>query len=154
MILFGYNKGGQEFIRVMKSMNKKYVVIDYDPEVIDILEEKNIPYLYGDVTDPELLEELSLAHAKLVVSTVTDADTNIFLAKWLEKISPDAVFVCTADTAQQASDLYELGASYVMLPHYVGSEKMSSFIKRNGFNKSEFHKFREKHLQYLETHYS
>ena len=154
MILFGYNKGGQEFIRVMKSMNKKYVVIDYDPEVIDILEEKSIPYLYGDVTDPELLEELSLARAKLVVSTVTDYETNIFLSKWLEKISPDAVFVCTADTAQQASDLYELGASYVMLPHYVGSEKMSSFIKRNGFNKSEFHKFREKHLQYLETHYS
>ena len=37
MILFGYNKGGQEFIKAMRSMNKKYVVIDYDPEVIEIL---------------------------------------------------------------------------------------------------------------------
>lgn len=154
MVLFGYNKGGQEFIRVMKNMNKKFIVVDYDPDVIDILERKNTPYLYGDVSDPELLEEVSLAHAKLVVSTITDYATNSFLAKWLEKVSPDAVFVCTADSAQQASDLYEQGSAYVMLPHYVGSEKMSSFIKKNGFNKAEFHRFREKHLQYLETHYS
>ncbi|MCA9350176.1 cation:proton antiporter [Candidatus Saccharibacteria bacterium] len=154
MILFGYNKGGQEFVKAMKSMNKKYVVIDYDPEVIDLLENKNIPYIYGDVTDPELLEEVSLTHAKLVVSTVTDYDTNAFLSQWLDKINPSAVFVCTADSAQQASDLYQQGSDYVMLPHFVGSEKMSSFIKKNGFSKDEFYKFREKHLQYLETHYS
>lgn len=154
MILFGYNKGGQEFIKAMKAMNKKFVVIDYDPEVIDLLENKNIPYIYGDVTDPELLEEVSLTHAKLVVSTVTDFETNAFLSKWLDKVNPGAVFVCTADSAQQASDLYQQGSDYVMLPHFVGSEKMSSFIKKNGFSKDEFYKFREKHLQYLETHYS
>lgn len=154
MVLFGYNKGGQEFIRVMEHMNKKYIVVDYDPDVIDLLDHQNIPYLYGDVTDPELLEEISLTHAKLVVSTVTDHDTNLFLAKWLEKVSPYSVFVCTADNAQQASDLYEEGSAYVMLPHYIGSEKIGNFIRKNGFNKTEFRKFREKHLQYLETHYS
>ena len=153
MILFGYNKGGQEFINAMKHMTKKFLVIDYDPEVIDTLERKNIPYIYGDVTDPELLEEISLTAAKLIVSTVTDYETNSFLAKWLEKVNKNAVFVCTADSARQASDLYQDGADYVMLPHYVGSEKMSSFIRKNGFNKSEFRNFREKHLQYLETHY-
>jgi len=41
-----------------------------------------------------------------------------------------------------------------MMPHYIGSEKIGSFIKKNGFNRTEFRKFREKHLQYLETHYT
>ncbi|MFO0882152.1 MAG: cation:proton antiporter [Candidatus Saccharimonadales bacterium] len=154
MVLFGYNKGGQEFVRVMEQMKKKYVVVDYDPEVIDTLDHQNITYLYGDVTDLELLEELNMANAKLVVSTVSDHDTNLFLARWLENVNPHAVFVCAADTAGQASSLYEEGAAYVMMPHYIGSEKIGSFIKRNGFNKSEFRKFREKHLQYLETHYT
>lgn len=153
MILFGFNKGGQEFVRVMEQMKKKYVVVDYDPEVIDALEHQQINYLYGDVTDLELLEELNMASAKLVVSTVSDHETNLFLVRWLEKVNPHAVFVCAADTASQASSLYEEGAAYVMMPHYIGSEKIGSFIKRNGFNKSEFRKFREKHLQYLETHY-
>jgi hypothetical protein len=41
-----------------------------------------------------------------------------------------------------------------MMPHFVGSEKISTFIKKSGFSKTEFHKYREKHLQYLESHYS
>lgn len=154
MVLFGYNRGGQEFIRVANSMGKRYVVVDYDPEVVEVLEKKSIPLLYGDATDPELLQELNLPHAKMIVSTVSDHQTNLYLAHHLEQINPTAVFICTADTAHQASELYEEGASYVMMPHYIGSEKIGSFIKRNGYNKSEFRKFREKHLQYLETHYS
>lgn len=154
MVLFGYNKGGREFVRVMEQMKKKFVVVDYDPEVIDILNNLNIDYIYGDVTDPELLEELALAKTKLIVSTVTDHETNIFLGRWLERVNPHAVFVCPADDANQAAELYEEGAAYVMMPHYIGSEKIGSFIKKNGFDKTEFRKFREKHLQYLETNYS
>jgi Kef-type K+ transport system membrane component KefB len=154
MVLFGYNKGGNEFIRTMEHMKKRSVVVDYDPEVIDILERKRIPYIYGDVTDLELLEEVNIANAKLVVSTVTDHATNIFLSNYLEKVNPNAVFVCAAETAEQASELYEQGSSYVMMPHYIGSEKISTFIKNKGMSKTEFKKFREKHLAYLQTHYS
>ncbi len=154
MVLFGYNKGGNEFIRTMEHMKKRSVVVDYDPEVIDLLERKRIPYIYGDVTDLELLEEVNIAKAKLVVSTVTDHATNIFLSNYLEKVNPDAVFVCAAETAEQASELYEQGSSYVMMPHYIGSEKISTFIKNKGMSKTEFKKFREKHLAYLQTHYS
>jgi Kef-type K+ transport system membrane component KefB len=154
MILFGYNKGGSEFIKVMEQMGKKFVVVDYDPEVVDVLGQKNIHFIYGDITDLELLNELNLGQSRLIVSTVGDHTTNLFLAHWVERINPKAVIICPADTAEQASELYEAGVSYVMMPHYIGSEKISAFIKRNGFNKTEFKKFREKHLQYLETHYA
>ena len=153
MVLFGYKKGGSEFLRVMEQMGKKSVVVDYDPEVVDTLASQNIPYIYGDVTDLELLNELNMSKAKLIVSTVSDHTTNIFLARWLEQSNPSAVFVCAADNASQASELYDEGVAYVMMPHYIGSEKISAFIKRNGFNKTEFKRFREKHLQYLQTHY-
>jgi voltage-gated potassium channel Kch len=154
MVLFGYKKGGSEFVKVMEQMKKKFIVIDYDPEVVDIMTSKNIDFIYGDATDLELLGEVHLSHAKMVVSTIGDHTTNIFLARWLERVNPGAVFVCVADTAEQASELYEEGVSYAMMPHYIGSEKISSFIKRNGFNKTEFKHFREKHLLYLQTHYT
>ena len=153
MVLFGYNRGGQEFIRVMSQIRKRFVVVDYDPDIIDILERKHINYLYGDATDMELLAEIDMEKVRLVVSTVGDHETNLFILRWLEKNNPLSVFVCAADTATQASELYEEGASYVMMPHYIGSEKISSFIKKNGFDKTEFRKFKEKHLQYLESHF-
>ncbi|HUP26422.1 MAG TPA: cation:proton antiporter [Candidatus Limnocylindrales bacterium] len=152
LVLFGYLKGGHEFVKLFQSLRKRYVVIDYDPEVIDTLERQKANYIYGDVTDIELLEEIGLEYTKLVVSTVTDYETNVFLVKLLEGINPRAVVICHAENAIEASQLYSLGASYVMVPHYIGSEKISSFIRRAGLNKSEFKKYREKHLAYLQTH--
>lgn len=154
IVLFGYRKGGAEFIRTFKSMGKRFVVVDYDPDAIELIERQHVNFLYGDASDPELIEELRLNKSKLVVSTITDAATNEFLAHWLNEHNPGAVFVGSAESAYQAAKLYSEGASYVMMPHFIGSEKISTFIKRTGFKKTEFNKFREKHLHYLESHYS
>jgi Kef-type K+ transport system membrane component KefB len=42
LVLFGYQKGGHEFVKAFRQLNKNFVVIDYDPEVIDILQERKI----------------------------------------------------------------------------------------------------------------
>jgi Kef-type K+ transport system membrane component KefB len=154
LVLFGYQKGGQEFVKVFESLKKRYVVVDYDPEAIDILEHQKINYLYGDALDVELLEEAGLDKSKLIISTISDHETNIFLANLLGKINPRAVLILHAETFEHAAELYELGASYVVIPHYIGSEKIGSFIRKSGLKKSEFKKYREKHLAYLEAHYA
>ena len=49
---------------------KKFLVIDYDPDVIDEITRRGYDSVYGDATDPELLEE---------VETVEDEEL------WLEQ---------------------------------------------------------------------
>lgn len=154
MVLFGYNKGGHEFLKVFESLKKSFTVVDYDPEAIESLEHHKAHFLYGDATDIELLEEIGLDKSRLVVSTITDDETNTFLVRLLGEINPRCVVIVHADTAEQAQALYDLGASYVMLPHYIGSEKIGAFIKRNGFSKREFKRYRERHLAYLHSQYS
>lgn len=152
MVLFGYHHGGHEFIKTFQQMHKKFLVIDYDPDVIDVLEHQKIDFLYGDATDVELLHEAGIDRAKLVVSTINDHQSNLFLVKLIEKMNPKAAIICHADNIREATALYEAGASYVMIPHHIGSERMSAFIKRSGINKDEFKKYRQKHLAYLEAH--
>lgn len=152
LVLFGYLKGGHEFLKLFHRLKMSNVVVDYDPEVIDTLEHLKANYVYGDVTDIELLEEIGLEHCKLLVSTITDFEINGFIVKLMESINPRAVVICHADNAVEASELYELGASYVMVPHYIGSEQISAFIRRSGLKKSEFRKYRQKHLEYLQSH--
>ncbi len=152
LVLFGYQRGGHEFLPVFKTVSKKFVVVDYDPTVIDFLEQHDIEYVYGDATDHDLLDELNLRHSKLIVSTISDQATNKGLASWLEQHNPYAVFIATADNAVQAAELYDKGAAYVMLPHYIGSERIGAFIKRSELKKTAFKEYREKHLHYLQTH--
>ncbi|MEO8863379.1 MAG: cation:proton antiporter [Candidatus Saccharimonadales bacterium] len=154
LMLFGYQKGGHEYVKVFRALKKRFIVIDYDPEVIDAMENRKVPYIYGDAMDVELLAEAGLDKAKLVVSTISDYATNAFLVKMLEKINPNAVVIVSADRFNNAAELYKLGASYVEIPHYIGSEKIGSFIKKSQLKKSEFKKYRERHLAYLEANYS
>jgi voltage-gated potassium channel Kch len=153
LVLFGYQRGGHEFISLFKKLKKKYVVIDYDPEVIDSMERRRINYLYGDAMDIELLEEAGVNKASLVVSTIPDYDVNSFLLKFVSSNNPRAIAIVHADDPLDAAKLYESGAAYVILPHYIGSEKISEFIGKSGLSKSAFQKQRKKHLDYLEKHY-
>src|SRR5207248_3206060 len=103
-------------------------------------ENRKINYLYGDATDAELLEEAGVARARLVVSTIPDYEINEFLLGWLAHKNPRAVAIMHADDPLEAAKLYQAGASYVILPHYIGSEQVSSFIGTSGLSKEAFKK--------------
>jgi Kef-type K+ transport system membrane component KefB len=149
LVLLGYRKGGYEFLRTFREMKKRYIVIDYDPEVIENLEHQHINHLYGDVTDLELLDEISLHNSELVVSTIADLSANLLLIKHIMGRGKETIFVCHAASLAEAVKLYDRGASYVLLPHFIGSEQASSFIRRNGSDKAAFDTYRRKHLQSL-----
>lgn len=153
IILFGYQKGGHEFVNVFKQLKKNFVVIDYDPEVIDLLEHRGVNYLYGDATDIELLEEAGVDKAKLIVSTITDYETTSILLDYVENKNTQAVFIGEAENPRKAAKLYQQGASYVILPHYIGSEKIGGLLKKSGFSKSTFRRYRQAHLKYLENEF-
>lgn len=152
-ILFGYRQGGSEYIRAFEKISKNYLVVDYNPDTIDELDRKNMPYLYGDMTDPELLDELSLEKVKLVVTHASDFTANRVIVEFMQNINPKAVVICRADNAHEATELYGLGATYVILPHYIGSEKISTFIRQKGLIKKEYDEYRNKHMSQLQSLY-
>ena len=141
-------------MKVFQSLGKNFVVVDYDPEVIETLEHQKVNFVYGDISDIELLDEIGLEKVRLTVSTITDFEASKFLVTLLLQQNPDMVIVCHAENVAEADELYELGASYVMMPHYIGSEKIGAIIKRSGLKRSEFKRLREQHLEYLHSHYA
>lgn len=146
IILFGYHRGGHEFLQAFRDMKQRYLVVDYDPEVIEHLDRQGVRNTYGDATDEELLHEISAHKARLVVSTITDMSVNRSLLGYLRYHNPTAVFICHADGYDQAADLYKHGATYVMLPHFLGSERIGGFIRKHGFNHKAFDAYRKQHV--------
>lgn len=146
LVLFGFLNGGDKFLKTFHAMRQRFVVVDYDPEVIEELERKHIEFLYGDATDPELLADIDFEKAKLVVNTIADHYVNVALVRYVHRHNPDAIMICYSNDHNDAAELYKLGASYVMLPHFIGSEQLSSFIHSHGLNKQSFEIYRNKHL--------
>ena len=146
LILFGYRNGGQQFLHTFRSMKKPFVVVDYDPEVIEDLDRMRVDYLYGDATDPELLSEIDIDEAKLIVNAIGDHSVNVSLVNYVRKRNEDAVIVCYSNDYNQAATLYDLGATYVFLPQFIGSEKLNSFISKHGLDRIHFDKERDRHV--------
>jgi Kef-type K+ transport system membrane component KefB len=145
-ILFGYHHGGHEFLELFRDMKQRYLVVDYDPEIIEHLESQGIRHAYGDATDNEFLEEINAGHAKFVASTILERNVNLLLLGYLHRYSSDVVFICHARTYEDALELYEHGAAYVILPRFLGAEYITSHIKRYGMDKAAFEHFRERHI--------
>ncbi len=150
LVLFGYQKGGYEFIKTFQQLHHRYLVVDYDPAIVELLSDKHIPCLYGDATDSELLDEIGVTNAKLVISTITDFETNQQLVRHMNLFNPEAVIVCNANSYEEALQLYELGSSYVIIPHHASSEQLGALIQRNGIDKRHFDRYRSQHLKQME----
>lgn len=146
LVLVGYRNGGHQYLKTFRKLNKDYVVVDYDPDVIEILERASINYLYGDASDPELLAELNPESIEFILNTVRDHNLNLTLARYILKRNPNAVMVCYSSDYTKADELYKAGVSYVILPHFIGSEILSAFISSHGISKRGFDNYRERHL--------
>lgn len=149
-ILFGYNRTGFSILKTLKKLKKKYLVVDFNPDTITNLNKFRVPCLYGDVDDPELLNELPLDKVGLVVSTIPDFETNFLLIETIRLVNPDAVLICRAHTVDDALELYTKGADYVLTPHFLGGEHLSKIIREIKDNKKKYSELKKKHLKTLQ----
>lgn len=149
IILFGFKNNGYSFIDSFEKMDKKFMVVDYDPETVEELERKGINCLFGDADDTELLSGLGVERTKMIISTITDYETNMLIVDYASQVNSKAIVIVTSDDIEEAAQLYDKGATYVIMPHYIGTNRTSSMISRHGFDFSEFIKERDKHISYL-----
>lgn len=148
-LVFGCHRVGMEFISPLTKNKMKYLVVDFDPSVIERLKERGIPCRYGDAHDDGFLDELGLEACKILISTIPDVDTNLLLMQKLKKANSNAIAIVSAQTPEQAERLYKADASYVILPHFLGGNYMAMLLEEFGVKKARFAAERKHHLKHL-----
>lgn len=153
-ILFGYNRIGFSILKSFDTIKKKYLVVDYNPEVITALSRHNISCLYGDTYDSELLDELPLKKVKLIVSTIPEVETNELLINKIKEVNKNAIIIVRAHQIKDAMHLYSVGATYVLTPHFLGGEYVSQMIQDMHMNRAKYDKERHHHIKMLKERFN
>jgi Kef-type K+ transport system membrane component KefB/Trk K+ transport system NAD-binding subunit len=148
-MLFGYNRIGFSILNALKKFNKKYLVVDFNPEIISGLSKLGIPSLYGDVDDVHLLNDLPLNKLHIAISTVPDCETNSLLIDLIRKVNKKAIIIVRAHSIDDALELYKKGANYVLTPHFLGGEYVSNMILDLKDNEKKYEEEKEKHIKML-----
>lgn len=148
-IIFGFDRVGHYFAQSLQSLDHSFLVVDFNPTSAEKLENSGYQYRLGDASDPEFLEDLPIIKPKIIISTVPELATNILIVHAMRAKNKKAVIIPIAQTHQEASELYEAGASYVMMPHHLGAQHMSKMIARYGSDQSLYETLKKRHVSEL-----
>ncbi len=149
IILFGHDDIGYDITTSLKKIKKKFLIIDYNPKVIINLFKEGYDCKYGDVNDTELLDELNFSKTKMVISTIPAIDTNLLLIRKVKDVNKDAIISVVAQQIDDALKLYDAGATYVIMPHFLGGRQASTLIENNQLSLSGFLNEKVAHIENL-----
>jgi len=153
VVLFGCHIMGGGLVNQMRKMKTKFLAIDHDPGIIQAMQDKHVPCIYGSADDSSLLDTIGIAKAKLVISTIPEYDINSYLISYLKRKKKRFHFVCVSNHYAEAEKLYKLGATYVIMPPYLGRKYVVDLFSKNKFDGKKYKDERGNHifdLQYLE----
>lgn len=148
IILMGAHRLGGRLIKALARRGDTFLVIDFNPDIVAGFAEEGIPVVYGDATDPEIQELAALSKAKLVISTIPDFHDNLILMTTAKRARRHTKLIVTAQDEVEARALYEMGANYVILPHFIGGQHLAKILEDDP-GLSELKKLRAQHLKML-----
>ena len=149
VILFGCNRVGYDFLTLFKTMGQSFLVIDFDPQIVADLTKDGINARYGDAEDAEFLEELNIDESKMIISTIPDFDINMFLLSRVKKLNKEMIVIVISYNVDEALTLYKKGATYVILPHFIGGHFAAMMAAEHWLHIDRFNAERDKHIKYL-----
>lgn len=146
IILFGCDRIGYSFLKILEKLKKNFLVVDYNLEKVKELEKLGFNVLYGDASEIEFLNNINFTGPKMVISTIPDVFTNLLILKEYQKSNPQGIFIATAYTLEDALSLYENGSSYVITPHFLGGEHASHIVEELMFNKEAYERMKNEEI--------
>ncbi|MDO8741362.1 MAG: cation:proton antiporter [Candidatus Woesearchaeota archaeon] len=147
--LLGYDRIGYSILKKLKLMGYRPIIVDYNPDIIKRLKSQKFSCMYGDVGDSETLAKLGFSHMNMIISTVPDKFDNLLIIKNARESNEKAIMFVTANNVDDALELYDAGADYVILPHFLGGEHVSLLIEKFSADLRSILEIKMRHIEEL-----
>jgi hypothetical protein len=136
IFLLGVSREGLAFVqhlgRTAPALKARLVAIDFNPEMLERLEEQGVEHHYGDIANMATLEHAGIQRAAIAISGISDwflkGTSNLQILRVVRSLAPGAHVIVTGDTSQAAQELYAAGAAYVMVPSVLTAEHLATVL--------------------------
>ena len=129
VVVIGAHRVGQPVVKYLEAEKIPFLVMDFNPHIVESMRDRGLNVVYGDLGDPEILDSLQLESAKLIISTARDMVDNEMLLEECKRRKIRAKVVARALDRDHARALKALGADYVILPEQVSGDFIVNQLK-------------------------
>lgn len=120
IIIVGYGRHGRLLVEACEAHDKRYVVIESNPLLVDELRESCESFVFGDVIEPDTLEKAKVVEARLLISTADTRPVNEFLMDYTDATD---IIVRTKDR-MSAREFLDRGAFYVSVSDLLAADRL------------------------------
>ena len=114
VIVVGYGLNGQNLARVLKEVGIPYRVLEMDPDLVRSAKAGGEPISFGDGTRPELLQQVGIEKARVLVVAISDPAATARLVSQARRLRTDLYIVVRTRYVAEIDHLYRLGANQVI----------------------------------------
>lgn len=147
VILCGFGKYGKEIAHNLVEHETPYVIIENDPEKIQLIQEmdEDLLYLEGDATQDDTLIQAGIHNARGLISALGEDSENLFIVLSARQLNPKLTIVSRAIKDRSQAKLIKAGANHVVMPENIGGFYMAMLMNKPGaveffsFITSEYH---------------
>lgn len=144
VVVIGGHRMGGAIVEFFKAEKVPLLVLDFNPRQIEALSKIGVNAIYGDMGDPEILDSLNLASAKMIISTAQDMEDNLLLLEDIKfKKINNLPIIVRAESTEDATQLYKKGADFVIIPEIVAGDLLTQKLKEH-FGDSNYFQTRAK----------
>ena len=137
-VICGHGRVGNSLARVLERRKLSYLVIDLDPQVISALHAREIPCIYGDAGNPEILAHAQLDKARVLICTFPDSISVELTTRNALRINPRLDIVARVHRDVDAELLKGIGVSEIVRPEFeAGLEITRHTLHRFGVSGPE-----------------
>lgn len=138
IVICGFGRVASELVDALKKRGFSYVVIEYDPAVVRELRARGEPAIYGDASNPVVLEQARVAEAAQLAVLMSDARAQVATTKYASSAYPRLHITARAYNSEQVQRLRDAGASQVVQPEFeAGVEVIRHVFQRYGVSGAE-----------------
>jgi CPA2 family monovalent cation:H+ antiporter-2 len=133
VIVCGYGRVGRELVRELMRRGFQCIVIELNPARIDELRGLGVPFIYGDASNPVVLDAGGLARARVLALTLPDATALRLALAYAKRSNPRLDVIVRALGTEEHERLLDAGASEVVHPEFeAGLEFVRHTLHRFG----------------------
>ncbi|BAW95477.1 potassium channel protein, TrkA family [[Synechococcus] sp. NIES-970] len=129
-IVCGLGRTGQQVAKEFVAEKIAFVVIDLDPERIEIAEAENYICIQGDATLDQYLQAARIEQAIGLVAALTSDAENLYTVLSAKTLNPKIRAIARASTEEAIEKLRRAGADAVVSPYITGGRRLAAAALR------------------------
>jgi voltage-gated potassium channel len=129
-IVVGYSLTGESLLKDLRAEGQPFVVIERNPDVVTILEEKNLLFVEGDATDEKVLRKAGIDHARGLFAVLSNDSDNLMVVLSARGLNDKLKIVSRSTREDYVQRFQRAGADAAISPQEWASRRMIQAVLR------------------------